>query len=93
MGKAKNQKNEVTDENISDTQQKIVLETFRNKAYNLLVVTSIAAEGVDLPDCNYVIRYDFVSDEIGFIQIRGRARMRDSFYHIITYESKLFINL
>jgi hypothetical protein len=29
-----------------------------------------------------------MSDEISFIQCRGRARSKDSFYHIVTYESK-----
>jgi endoribonuclease Dicer len=89
MGKTKNLNNQASDENMSESQQKTILEKFKNREYNLLVVTSVAAEGVDIPDCNYVVRYDFVSDEISFIQCRGRARCKDSFYHVVTYESML----
>lgn len=39
---------------------------------------------MDIPTCSYVIRYEFVSDEIGTIQSRGRARAQDSAYYLIT---------
>jgi ERCC4-related helicase len=44
----------------------------------------IVQEGLDIPTCSYVIRYEFVSDEIGTIQSRGRARAQDSAYYLIT---------
>ncbi|CAF3960473.1 unnamed protein product, partial [Rotaria sp. Silwood2] len=44
----------------------------------------IVQEGLDIPTCSYVIRYEFVSDEIGTIQSRGRARAQNSFYYLIT---------
>jgi len=44
----------------------------------------IVQEGLDIPTCAYVIRYEFVSDEIGTIQSRGRARAQDSSYYLIT---------
>lgn len=49
MGKSKNINNLETDENMSDSLQKNILEKFRKLEYNLLVVTSVAAEGVDIP--------------------------------------------
>ena len=39
---------------------------------------------MDIPTCSYVIRYEFVSDEIGTIQSRGRARAQNSSYYLIT---------
>lgn len=39
---------------------------------------------MNIPQCAYVIRYEFVSDEIGTIQSRGRARAQDSSYYLIT---------
>ena len=39
---------------------------------------------MDIPTCSYVVRYEFVSDEIGTIQSRGRARAQDSAYYLIT---------
>lgn len=44
----------------------------------------IVQEGLDIPTCSYVIRYEFVSDEIGTIQSRGRARASNSSYYLIT---------
>jgi ERCC4-related helicase len=44
----------------------------------------IIQEGLDIPTCSYVIRYEFVSDEIGTIQSRGRARAPNSSYYLIT---------
>ncbi len=44
----------------------------------------IVQEGLDIPTCSYVIRYEFVSDEIGTIQSRGRARAQNSSYYLIT---------
>ncbi|CAF1084622.1 unnamed protein product [Didymodactylos carnosus] len=44
----------------------------------------LVQEGLDVPQCSYVIRYEFVSDEIGTVQARGRARASDSSYYLIT---------
>ncbi len=49
----------------------------------------IVQEGLDIPTCSYVIRYEFVSDEIGTIQSRGRARAQDSSYYLITEQDSI----
>lgn len=36
-----------------------------------------------MPKCNYVIRYNFVSNEIGSVQSRGRARAPNSELYLI----------
>lgn len=56
------------------TEQAQALAKFRSGEANVLVATDIAQEGLDVPECSYVIRYDFVSNEIGRVQSRGRAR-------------------
>ncbi|CAF4051953.1 unnamed protein product [Rotaria sp. Silwood2] len=51
---------------------------------SIISYLDIVQEGLDIPTCSYVIRYEFVSDEIGTIQSRGRARAQNSFYYLIT---------
>lgn len=43
----------------------------------------MAQEGLDLPACSFVIRYNFVSNEIGSVQSKGRARAKNSECYLI----------
>lgn len=48
-----------------------MLSKFRSGAVNLLIATSVAQEGLDIPACNFVICYGLVTNEIAMIQVRG----------------------
>lgn len=63
---------------MSLTKQEDVMDSFRTGKTNLLVATSVAEEGIDVPECNLVIRYQHVSNEISLRQIQGRARAEKS---------------
>ncbi|KAL3420341.1 RNase3 domain protein [Phlyctema vagabunda] len=68
------------DLNISFRQQVLTMLNFRQGKINCLFATSVAEEGLDIPDCNLVIRFDLYTTLIQYIQSRGRARHVNSRY-------------
>ncbi|KAK2766939.1 Dicer-like protein 1 [Arachnomyces sp. PD_36] len=66
--------------NVSVREQVLTLMKFRNGELNCLFATSVAEEGLDIPDCNLVVRFDLYSTLIQYIQSRGRARHANSTY-------------
>ena len=71
---------EAADLKTSVRQQMLALSKFRKGELNVLFATSIAEEGLDIPDCNYVIRFDLYNTLIQYIQSRGRARRKNSWF-------------
>lgn len=64
-------------------EQKDVLKKFGTGEVNLLIATTVAEEGLDIPACNFVIRYGLVTNEIAMIQAQGRGRAEDSSYTLV----------
>lgn len=54
------------------------MKQYRAGGLNCLVSTSVAEEGLDVRQCQLVVRYDLPSTLLAFIQSRGRARMLTS---------------
>ena len=63
---------------MTKSEQSEVITSFREGDYNLIITTSVLEEGIDIPACNLVIRYQKVSSEIAKLQTQGRARAADS---------------
>lgn len=57
----------------SQKQQKGILEQFKEGQFNVLVATSVAEEGLDIPKVEKVIFYEPVPSAIRSIQRRGRT--------------------
>lgn len=59
------------------------IRNFRLGSVNLLIATSVAEEGLDIPQCNLVVRYGLLTNEIAQQQASGRARAQDSHYSLV----------
>ncbi|KAF2473917.1 dicer-like protein-like protein 1 [Lindgomyces ingoldianus] len=68
------------DLNISLRSQVMTVARFRRGDLNCLFSTSVAEEGLDIPQCNLIVRFDLYKTMIAYVQSRGRARHRNSKY-------------
>jgi Fanconi anemia group M protein len=64
------------DPGMTQERQREALEKLRNGEANILVATSIAEEGLDIPEVDHVVFYEPVPSEIRYIQRRGRTGRR-----------------
>ncbi|CAH3040736.1 unnamed protein product [Porites lobata] len=69
-------------------KQEEVLRQFRLHEFNLLIATSVVEEGLDIPKCNLVCRFDFPMTLRSYVQSKGRARAKDSNYIILVDEEE-----
>jgi len=58
---------------MSQKEQAEIIQDFSGGKFNVLVATSVAEEGLDIPNCDLVIFYEPVPSEIRYIQRRGRT--------------------
>ena len=68
------------DQKVSIRGQISTLRKFKDGEINVLFATSVAEEGLDIPLCNLVIRFDLYKTMIQYMQSRGRARHKESKY-------------
>uniref|UniRef100_A0A8C3CW93 RNA helicase n=1 Tax=Cairina moschata TaxID=8855 RepID=A0A8C3CW93_CAIMO len=68
---------------MTQNEQREVIDKFRGGSVNLLIATTVAEEGLDIKECNIVIRYGLVTNEIAMLQARGRARADESTYALV----------
>ncbi|XP_018412188.1 PREDICTED: interferon-induced helicase C domain-containing protein 1 [Nanorana parkeri] len=57
---------------MTQNEQKKVIHKFTTGELNLLIATSVAEEGLDIPECNIVIMYGRITNEIAMMQTQIR---------------------
>ena len=73
---------------MSKVSQQNIIDQFAEGRLNLLVSTSVLEEGLNVVECNLVVRYNHVTNEIARVQTQGRARAKGSrCYAIMEMES------
>ncbi|KAK8945029.1 hypothetical protein KSP39_PZI007693 [Platanthera zijinensis] len=71
------------------SQMQDTIAKFRDGRITLLVATSVAEEGLDIRQCNVVIRFDLAKTVLAYIQSRGRARKPGSDYILMLERGNL----
>lgn len=59
-------------------QQRKTLHSIKNHKYQIVIATSVAEEGIDIPECELVITMNLPSSVTALVQMRGRARKENS---------------
>ncbi|KAJ0091009.1 hypothetical protein Patl1_13738 [Pistacia atlantica] len=65
-------------DSLAPNKQKEILESFRSGKVNLLFATDVVEEGIHVPNCSCVIRFDLPKTVRSYVQSRGRARQNNS---------------
>lgn len=63
---------------LTQKEQKEIIKTFKIGEYDVLLSTSVAEEGIDIPAVDLVILYEPVPSEVRMIQRRGRTGRKRS---------------
>lgn len=72
-----------------DRKQEDVMKRFRSRDCNILVATSVMEDGIDVPACHLVVRYDLPTTYRAYVHSKARARARKAHYVLLVEEEQL----
>eukprot|EP00039_Didymoeca_costata_P023089 m.5938 g.5938 ORF g.5938 m.5938 type:complete len:654 (-) comp3445_c0_seq1:1188-3149(-) len=78
---------------LSRSEQVKRMSDFSFGRINVLIATSVAEEGVDIPSCNLVMRTEIPRTIVSNIQARGRARYKDADYELLAISEKDYVDI
>lgn len=77
-----------TRENLFNSKKnREVLQSFERKHINILVASNVLEEGVDIPNCTLVVKFDYPEEYRSYIQSKGRARYPTSLYYMLVEDT------
>jgi len=66
-----------------------MVSRFRHGKIQVLISTDVLEEGIDIPNCNLIVRFDPAETFRSYVQARGRARCRLANYVFFTSSSEI----
>lgn len=69
-------------------QNKKVVKAFSNRELNLVVSSNVLEEGIDIPNCTLVVKFNKPMTYRSYVQSKGRARHKESFYYILVEDGE-----
>lgn len=88
MGQAAGRASLLKEANILNMKQREIMTEFRNGIVNLLVATSVLEEGIDIPECNLIVRFDRCKTYCDYVQAKGK-HYRKTFVNFTELSLKL----
>lgn len=67
--------------------KKQTIKEFRTGSVNILVATAVVEEGLDIPTCNLVIRFNKPNNFSSYMQSKGRARSKKNAAYVLFMET------
>ena len=72
MGQASGRSSLLKESKILNMKQNEIMKQFREGLCNLLIATSVLEEGIDIPVCNVIIRFDKIRTYCDYVQTKGK---------------------
>lgn len=74
-------------------EQVSALELFRDGEYKVIMATTVAEEGLDIKECNLVVRYDYAGSPVAMMQARGTSSLLFDIIRHVDMNKNSFIQL